>query len=51
MQAGPNMQVLDTSKNQFNLSPTESWWVAGFMIAGVVGLAAIGFFFRKHVEL
>lgn len=45
-----SQQVMNTGGQQ-SLSPQEAWWVAGFMIAGVVGLAAIGFFFRKHVEL
>jgi hypothetical protein len=44
-------QVMNTGGQQQNLSPQEAWWVAGFMIAGVLGLLAIGLIFRKHVEL
>lgn len=43
--------MMNTGQGSNALSPQEAWWVAGFMIAGVLGLAVIGFLFRKHVEL
>ena len=42
--------VVNTTRGS-PLSATDAYWVAGFMLAGVVGLVLIHILFRKHVEL
>jgi hypothetical protein len=45
-------QVINTSPQRSqSLSQQASYWVAAYMVAGIVGLALIGLAFRKHVEL
>lgn len=44
-------QVIDTTRSGQQPSQQAAYWVAGFMLAGIAGLAVIGLIFRKHVEL
>lgn len=43
--------MIDTTRIKPQPSQQAAYWVAGFMLAGIVGLATIGLIFRKHVEL
>lgn len=48
-----NMSI-DTAGQQPAVSAVNkqpSYWVAGLMLAGLLGLVLIGLLFRKHVEL
>lgn len=44
-------QVVNTNQPQMVLGKQDAWWVAGFMVAGVVGLVVIALVFRRNVEL
>lgn len=45
------VNTLPQGRGPQTLSQQDSWWVAGFMFAGIAGLLVIYLIFRKNVEL
>jgi len=47
-----SQQVINTTGQQTApMDPRAAWWVAGYMVAGIVGLVLIAAIFRRHREL